>query len=130
MQGAFPPGPSRHMRRHHTGHIGALLPALEAPEESNMMSGASGGSLNGAHSEIALETNLDLSTLVAHYKAQLEQSGCILTGEGAGEQIAWLNWTLTEGDEQHHGFLIILQELDHEYYIHLRMKSPNKDRQL
>jgi hypothetical protein len=128
MQGPFPPGPPRHMRIHQSRNIAISLPALEAPEDSNMRGGGSGSSLNGAHSEITLETNLDLSTLVAHYKTQLAQSGCALIDEGLSGQIAWLNWTLMDDDRQGHGFLILLQELDQEYYLHLRMKSLNKGR--
>ncbi len=125
MNGPFPPGPPRHMRRFPSRNIVSLLPALEAPEESNLTGGGSGGSLNGAHSEITLETNIDFSTLVDHYKAQLEQAGCVLTEESQDGPLAWITWTLEDGDKQCHGFFMILKELNQEYYLHLRMKSDN-----
>lgn len=125
MQGPFPPGPPRHMRRHLSRNIVTLLPALEAPEESNLTGGGSGGSLNGAHSEITLETNIGLSTLVAHYKAQLEQAGCVLIEESQDGPFAWITWTLKDGDKQCHGFFMILKELDQEYYLNLRIKCPD-----
>ncbi len=61
-----------------------------------------------------------------YYKAQLEQSGCVLTGEDQGGPLAWINWTLNDGGKQCHGFFMILKEVDQEYYIHLRMKCPNR----
>jgi hypothetical protein len=80
---------------------------------------------NSAHADAILETNSDLSTLAAHYKTQLEQSGCVLNEEGQDGPLAWITWTLKVDDKQCHGFFIILKELDQEYYLHLRMKSPN-----
>jgi hypothetical protein len=123
MNGPFPPGPPRHMRGLPSRNIVSLLPALEAPEGSNMTGGGSGGSLNGAHSEITIETNIDLSTLAVHYKTQLEQAGCVLTEEGQNGSLAWITWTLKEDDELWHGFFFILKELDQEYYLNMRMKS-------
>ena len=126
MNGPFPPGPPRHMRRLPSHNIVSLLPALEAPEGSNLTGGGSGVSLNGAHSEITLETNIDLPTLAAHYKIQLEQSGCVLVEEGQHGPLAWITWTLKDKDKQCHGFFMILKELDQEYYLNLRMKSDTE----
>lgn len=123
MDGPFPPGPPRHMRRLPSRNIVSLLPALEAPEGSNLIGGGSGGSLNGAHSELTIETNIDLPALIAHYKAQLEQAECVLIEEGQNGSLAWITWTLKEDDELWHGFFFILKELDQEYYLNMRMKS-------
>jgi hypothetical protein len=123
MTGPFPPGPPRHMRGRLSRNIVSLLPALEAPEGSNMTGGGSGGSLNGAHSEITIETNIDLSALAVHYKTQLEQAGCVLTEEGQNGPLAWNTWTLKDDDELWYGFFLILKVLDQEYYLTMRMKS-------
>jgi hypothetical protein len=88
-----------------------------------MTGGGSGGSLNGAHSELTIETNIDLSTLAVHYKTQLEQAGCVLTEEGQNGPLAWNTWTLKDDDELWHGFFMILKVLDQEYYLTMRMKS-------
>jgi hypothetical protein len=125
MNGPFPPGPPPHMRGRLSRNIFSLLPALEAPEGANQMGGGGGSSPNSAHAEVTLETNTDLSTLAAHYKTQLEQAGCVITEEGQNGPLAWNTWTLTEDDEQWHGFFFILKELDQEYYLNMRMKSDN-----
>lgn len=124
MHDPFPPGPPRHMRGRPSHNIVSSLPALEAPEGSNMTGGGSGGSLNGAYSEMTLETTMDLSTLAAHYRPQLEQAGCVLTEEGQNGPLAWTTWTLKD-DEFWHGFFLILRVLGQEYHLTLRMKSEN-----
>lgn len=126
MNSPLPPGPFAHMRPHRPRPTIILPPVVEAPEGAILGFRSSGQMLNTVHQDASLETNFDLSTLAAHYKAQLEQSGCVLTEEGRGAQLAWMNWILKDDDKRRHGFLIILQELDQEYYIHLRMKSPNE----
>jgi len=123
MNSPFPPGPPPHRRGHLSRNIFSLLPALEAPEGANQTGGGGGGSLDSAHSDATLETNTDLSTLAAHYKTQLEQTGCVLTEEGQNGPLAW---TLKEDDEQWHGFFIILKVLDQEYYLNMRMRSDNR----
>ena len=81
---------------------------------------------NSSQTDAILETNSNLTTLAAHYKAQLEQSGCVLIGEGQDGQLAWITWTLKDNDKQYHGFFILLKELDQEYYLQLRMKSSSE----
>ena len=125
MNGPFPPGPLPHMRGRPSRNIYSLLPAVEAPEGANQIGGGGGGSRNGAHSETTLETNIDLSTLAAHYKTQLERAGCILIEEGQKGPLAWNTWTLKDDDEQWHGFFFILKFLDQEYYLYMRIKSDN-----
>jgi hypothetical protein len=126
MNSPLPPGPRSHLRRHRSRQTIVLLPAVEAPEGANLMVSSSGYMGNSSHTDANLETNLDLSMLAAHYKTQLEQSGCIITEEGQGGQLAWVNWTLKDNKIERNGCLIILKELDQEYYVHLRMKSPNE----
>jgi hypothetical protein len=126
MQSPLPPGPYSHMRPHRSRPTNILLPVVEAPEGAILRFCSGGYMFNSAHQEASLETNLDLSTLAAHYRAQLQQSRCVLTEEGKGGQLAWMNWKLKDDDKQRHGFLILAKELDQEYYIHLRMKSANR----
>jgi len=64
-------------------------------------------------------------TLAAHYKTQLEQAGCVLTGEGLGGPLAWNTWTLKEDDEQWRGFFMILKVRNQEYSLTMRMNSDN-----
>ncbi len=71
---------------------------------------------------------MDLSTLAAHYKTQLEQAGCVLIEGGQSGPLAWKQWILEEDGEQSHGTLIILKESDQEYYLTMRVKSDNQDK--
>ena len=68
---------------------------------------------------------MDLSTLGAHYKTQLEQAGCVFTEEGQQGPLIWNTWILKEDDEQWYGFFMILKVLDQEYYLTMRMRSDN-----
>lgn len=124
MNSPLPPGPYSRVRPRRSSQTIILLPTVEAPEGANLRFHGGGYMFNSAHAEAMLETDADLTTLSAHYKAQLEQSGCVITEEGQGGLLAWINWTLKDDEKQRHGFLIILKELDQEYFIHLRMKSP------
>jgi hypothetical protein len=124
MNSPLPPGPYSRVRSHRSRQTIILLPTVESPEGANLIFHGGGYTGKSAHAEANLETNSDLTTLAAHYRAQLEQSGCVITEEGQGGLLAWINWTLKDDEKQRQGILIILKELDQEYYIHLRMKSP------
>lgn len=125
MNGPFPPGPLPHMRGRPSRNTIILLPTVEAPEGANLRFHGGGQSGNSAHSDAILETNSDLSTLAAHYKTQLEQSGCVLIEQGQDGPLAWITWTLKDDDKQCHGFFMILKEIGQEYYLNMRMKSEN-----
>ena len=125
MNGPFPPGPPPLMRGRPSRNNFSVLPALEAPEGVIQEGGSTGGRPNGVYADTTLVTQMDLSTLAAHYKAQLQQAGCVLTEEGQNGSLAWNSWAFREDDEQWHGFLIILKVLDREYYLHMRMRSDN-----
>lgn len=122
----FPPGPLPHMRGRPARSTFGLLPALEAPEGTQLTGHGGGGSQDSAYTNAALETNIDLASLAAHYKSELEQAGCVLTDEGQSGPLAWNTWTLKD-DEQWHGFFIILNILDQEYYLTMRMKTKSND---
>jgi hypothetical protein len=79
--------------------------------------------------ELTIQTNIDLPALIAHYKAQLVQAECVLIEEGQNGSLAWITWTLKGDDELWRGFLFILQELDQEYYLNMRLKSDKGARQ-
>ena len=125
MDSPLPPGPALHRRGGPSHNIFNLLPSVEAPEGANQIGGGGGGSRNGAYADATLETNKDLSTVVAHYKTQLEEAGCVVAGEGQDGPLAWNTWTLKEDDEQGHGFFVIMKVLDQEYYLTMRMRSGN-----
>ena len=126
MNGPFPPGPPPHLRRRPSRNTSNYLPALEAPEGANY----AGGSSRGGHDSVSVDTTLvmdiDLSTLAAHYKTQLKLAGCILTDEGQGGPLAWMNWTLEEDGEQWRGILIILKEIDQEYFLRMSIKNDKQ----
>jgi hypothetical protein len=124
MNSPFPPGSPPHMRGRSSCNAFSLLPALVSPEGANQMGGGDGGRLNSAYADTTLETNYILSTLAAHYKTQLEQAGCVLTGEGQSGPLAWISWTLKEDDDElWHGLFFILKELDQEYFLTMRIQS-------
>ena len=126
MNSPLPPGPLTRVRPHRLRQTIILLPTVEAPEKANLRFQGGGYSGNSTHAEAILETNFEIPMLATHYKAQLEQSGCILTEEGQGGVLAWITWTLKDGDKQCHGFFIILKQSDQEYYLQLRMKCPSE----
>lgn len=125
MNAPSPYGPARYRRgRPPRGHIGSL-PALEAPEGSNQIGGGSGSGSNIVYADATLETSNTLSMLAAHYKTELEQAECMLTGQGQDGPIAWTTWTLQEDAQQWHGVLVIMQIFAQEYSLTMRMHSSN-----
>ena len=49
--------------------------------------------------------------------------------EGQNGPLAWNSWTLREDDELWHGFLFVMKEHDQEYYLNIRVKSENGDKE-
>jgi hypothetical protein len=125
MNSPFPPGPPPHWRGRLSRHTRGFLPAAETPEGAIQEGGSSGRNPQGPYAETTLVSPMDLSTLGAHYKTQLEQAGCVFTEEGQQGPLLWNTWTLQEEDEQWYGFFMILKVLDQEYYLTMRMKSEN-----
>lgn len=122
LNSPLPPGPLPYMRSRPARSTFGLLPALEAPEGTQLTGHGGGGGQDNAYANAILETNIDLSTLAAHYKSELEQAGCVLTDEGQDGPLAWNTWTLKD-EEKWNGFFIILNILDQEYYLTMRMKT-------
>ena len=125
MNGPYPPGPPPHRRGRPSRNTFSMLPALEAPSGVIQIGGSTGSSPTGTHADTTLETDTDLSTLAAHYKAQLEQAGCVLTGESQNEPVAWNTWTLKEDNEQWFGFFMILKIPNQQYYLMMKVNSNN-----
>lgn len=80
----------------HTGH-------LAPPFEARTTGGSYGGHSwehDGAYSFAALESDLDLQTIMAHYADQLEAASWSRTGEGRAGPQAWNTWAF--GDNGGH----------------------------
>ena len=79
----------------HTGH-------LAPPFEARTTGGSYGGRAwehDGAFSFVALETDLDLPAVTAHYTAQLEEVGWSRSGEGIVGPQAWAAWTFSDNEQ-------------------------------
>jgi hypothetical protein len=78
----------------HTGH-------LAPPFEARTTGGGYGGHSrehDGAYSFVALESDLDLPSITAHYAGQLESTGWSRTGEGRDGPQAWNTWAFRDGE--------------------------------
>jgi len=78
-----------------TGH---LAPPFEARTTGGSY-GGHGWEHDGAFSFVALETELDLPAVTAHYTALLEEAGWSRSDEGIDGPQAWTAWTFSD-DEQ------------------------------
>ncbi len=78
---------------------GAHTTHLAPPFEARTTGGGYGGHAwehDGAYSFAALESDLDLSTITAHYAAQLEDAGWGRSGEGADGPQSWTTWSFSD----------------------------------
>lgn len=78
----------------HTGH---LTPPLEARTTGGSYGGHS-WEHDGAYSFAALESDLDLPSITAHYADQLESAGWSRTGEGRDGPQAWNTWAFRDNE--------------------------------
>ena len=77
-----------------TGHV---APPFEARTTSGDY-GGHGREHDGAYSFAALESDLDLPTITAHYADQLESAGWSRTAEGRDGPQAWNTWAFRDGE--------------------------------
>ena len=89
----------------------SLMPALEAPAGTRMLSGGSGGSSDGsAYISSDLETSLRAEELLEHYNAQLVSAGWELVEQGSTPVAAWSTWKLTSEDGDAWGGTLFIME--------------------
>ena len=123
--------PPRAQRLDERENIGLLAPPLEA-QYSGGSFGGSGWEHDGAYSFAALETDLDLASLTAHYTAQLEAAGWSRSGEGIAGPQAWNTWTFSDNREHpwRAVFTILhIPEASRRYLLHLRAdRTPDSSR--
>jgi hypothetical protein len=81
----------------HTGH---LAPPFEARTTGGGY-GGHGWEHDGACSFAALESDLDLPSITAHYADQLESAGWSRTGGGQDGPQAWNTWAFRDDNEGH-----------------------------
>lgn len=68
---------------------------LQPPDAHDLGGGSGSREPDGAHSYVILRTGLDLTSLTAHYRAQLERVGWRLADQGLDGPQAWSAWTFT-----------------------------------
>jgi hypothetical protein len=87
-----------HRRRMHGIHD--LLPWIEPPAGAQQMGGGGSGGEDSFYSLATVETDMDLSSLAAHYAAQLEKAGWTRTDAGQSGPLAWHTWTLQDEEQE------------------------------
>jgi hypothetical protein len=105
VQLTLTPNGAREWRRSHRNmgrpdEMYGMLPPIEPPPNTQQYQG--GGSMGSDNIEVEarIESPLDLSTLAAHYTAQLEQGGWQrINGEENGP-VAWSTWTFENEDKE------------------------------
>lgn len=78
-------------------HAGHLAPPFDARTTGGSY-GGHGWEHDGAYSFAALESDLDLPSITAHYTDQLESTGWSRTGEGQDGPQAWSIWAFQDDD--------------------------------
>ena len=115
--------PPRHARVSDDGvHTGHLAPPFEARTTGGSY-GGHGWEHDGAFSFAALESDLDLPSITAHYATQLEDAGWTRSSEGMDGPQAWTGWTFIDGDSRPwEGVLTVLHlpKTPRRYLLHLR----------
>ncbi|QIN82675.1 hypothetical protein GBA63_08470 [Rubrobacter tropicus] len=104
---------------------------LAPPFDARSSGGEYGGSSqehDGAYSFTALESDLDLPSLTAHYATQLEDAGWSRSEEGLDGPQAWSTWTFVDGENRPWEGLLTALHLPKtpcRYLLHLRAdRSP------
>lgn len=100
------------------------LPRLVPPPKTDHQFRGGGGNSNEVQSEVALETELGLATLLTHYNTQLEKAGWKRQDQGTSEPLGWSRWTFQDknsgaGD----GLLLILGRSDQPGHFTLRLTA-------
>lgn len=87
------------------------IPNLTTPPESRQESRGGGGGSGRWYSEAYLETDLNLTTIAAHYATQLDKAGWKRLDEGQNGPVAWQRWTFVdEQNEEWKGLFFIVKE--------------------
>ncbi len=78
---------------------------------------AGGGGGGGRwHEDATAETEVSVSELEAHFRAQLEAAGWNLETGGSDERVAWSSWLVSRGDlVDVLGFLLVVAEPGRPY---------------
>jgi hypothetical protein len=104
------------------GSTGLLAPPFNA-QHSGGEYGGHNWEHDGAYSFTALEADLDLPSLTAHYASQLEDAGWTRSNEGIDGPQAWITWTFADGESREwEGVLTVLHlpKTPRRYLLHLR----------
>jgi hypothetical protein len=109
--------------------LATVLPTLVPPPGSEQMHPGGSGSNGRMLSNAQLETDLDLVTVAAHYRGQLEQQGWQRGDEGVNGPVAWSSWTLIDGKgARWRGLFVVLNrpDLPRSYSLHLAAESVGR----
>ncbi len=88
-----------------------LIPALRAPAGVQQISSGSGSGGDQADTSAELRTEaFRAADLVAHYNAQLQQTGWQMLGTAGAEGIAWSTWSFQDGDEKSWSGTLVVTE--------------------
>ena len=103
-------------------NTGLLAPPFGS-EHSGGEFGGNNWEQDGGYSFAAIESDLDLASLTAHYAGQLESTGWSRTGEGQDGPQAWNTWAFrdSEGHPWEAAFTVLsLPKTPRRYFLNLR----------
>ncbi len=87
-------------QRDHEPPFERLIPQLRAPAGATQMPRGSGGGLDSWHTSATLTTDLELTSIAAHYDRQIESVGWTRVATGVDAQQAWSAWSFSDNDGQ------------------------------
>lgn len=99
------PNGARELRRNDRGmgsprEMYDMLPRIEPPPNTQQYQGGGSAGSDNIEVEARIESHLDLSTLAAHYTAQLERGGWHRTDGEENGPVAWSTWNFEDEDKE------------------------------
>ncbi len=85
-----------------------ILPPIAPPPHSEQFQEGGSGGDDRITTSARVESDLDLTTLAAHYIAQLERAGWQRTDSGENGPVAWNTWTFEDEDKEPWRALFVL----------------------
>ena len=107
-----------------------VLPLVRPPRHARQQSLGGGGGPDYVDTRAALETDLDLSTVAAHYLAELERGGWRRVDAGVSGRAAWSVWSFNDKEgAEWDGILLIIQRprATGKYALSLQVQPENPE---
>src|SRR3990167_3121146 len=91
-----------------------IMPVLNSPKGAVQKGGGGGSSGDQCESYAALETEINVKDLEAHYRNQLVEAGWKLKDKGDSDSIAWSTWSFTDESGGHRSGVLFVSEFGRE----------------